>query len=132
MRNPDGVELGESMKKKLPKSAERRERERTGEETGVAEQMAAGVDPVARSAILARIRRAKGQVEGIERMIDSERNCADIVTQISAARASLLAVAKALLNDHMKRTHAQAVRSDAAAMDDMYQELVELLSRMVR
>ena len=122
------------MAQKRPKSTERRRKDRalSGGEKGVAEQMAAGVDPAARSATLARIRRAKGQVEGIERMIESERNCADIITQISAARASLLSVAKALLKDHMKRTHTLAARSDGQAMDEMYQELVDLLSRMVR
>lgn len=94
--------------------------------------LASGVDSEAKAAILVRLRRAKGQVAGIERMIENDRRCSEIMTQIIASRASLLAVAKALLKDHMQRTHTLARRNGDLAMDDMYQDLVDLLTKMAR
>ena len=59
--------------------------------------MADRVAPAAMAADLMQMRRAKGQVDGIQRMIEDGRYCADIIVQITAARASLQAVAKDLL-----------------------------------
>lgn len=90
------------------------------------------IDSAARAANILRVRRAKGQVEGIERMIEADRYCADIITQITAARASLQAVAKALLKSHMDACHAAASKNGGATVDRMYQELVGLASKMMR
>jgi DNA-binding FrmR family transcriptional regulator len=98
----------------------------------VADSTAAGSDPAAIAAILVQLRRAKGQVAGIERMVEGGRACAEIVTQIIAARASLLAVAKAALREHMRQNHASANRHGGMKMDAMYQELVDLLTKMAR
>lgn len=97
-----------------------------------AARLAMEIDPAARAANILRIRRAKGQVDGIERMIESDRYCADIITQITAARASLQAVAKALLESHLKACHNAAVSNGGAAADKMYQELVVLVSKMTK
>ncbi len=96
------------------------------------DRMAAGLDPAAKAANLIQLRRARGQVDGIERMIEGDRHCADIIVQITAARASLLAVAKDLLKVHLKATHAAAVNNGGAAADKMYQELVALVSNMAK
>lgn len=93
---------------------------------------AAGVDPAAKAAIVVRMRRVVGQTAGIERMIENDRECTEIMTQIIAARASLLAVAKTLLKDEMKVRHRNALKNGELAMDDMYQDLVDLLTKMVR
>ncbi len=92
----------------------------------------ADANPAATAAQVAQLRRAKGQVEGIERMIESGRYCADIIVQIIAARASLQAVAKVLLKDHLKACHAEAMKNGGATADEMYQELLELVSKMAR
>jgi DNA-binding FrmR family transcriptional regulator len=123
------------MAKKKP--AKKRSLRRSGQpspggERGLADRLAAGIDPAAKAAILTRLRRAKGQAAGIERMIENERECAEIITQIIAARASLMAVAKALLKDHMKRSHILASQSGEMEVDDMYQDLVDLLTKMAR
>lgn len=89
-------------------------------------------DADAKAAMLTRLRKAQGQAAGIERMIINDRDCAEIITQISATRASLLGVAKALLHEHMKRTHIQAIQEGDEVLDNMYQDLVDLLTRMVR
>jgi CsoR family transcriptional regulator, copper-sensing transcriptional repressor len=103
-----------------------------GGERGLTDRLAAGIDPTAKAAILTRLRRARGQTEGIERMVENDRECADIITQIIAARASLMAVAKALLTDHMKRSHLLASHNGEMELDDMYQEIVDLLTKMAR
>jgi DNA-binding FrmR family transcriptional regulator len=97
--------------------------------------MSVGADPAVRTAGLLQMKRIAGQVEGIRRMIEEDRYCADIIVQITAARASLQAVAKALLRDHLVACHHAAVRDggvQGAAADAMYQELVDLVSKMSR
>lgn len=94
--------------------------------------MAAWLDPEAKAAQLLQLRRTKGQLEGIENMIKEDRYCADIIIQITAARASLQSVAKSLLNRHLKACHTAATGNGGAALDEMYQELVELVSKMAR
>ncbi len=100
--------------------------------TSSADRHAAGVDPAARAANLLQLKRARGQVEGIERMIHDDRYCADIILQIAAARASLQVVAKSLLESHLKACHRAAVQNGSAASDAMYQELVQLVSKVAR
>ncbi len=95
-----------------------------------ADRLAAGIDPAARAANIRQLRRARGQVDGIERMIEEDRYCADIIVQITAARASLQVVAKSLLESHLKACHAQAVGNGGAVTDRMYQELVDLVAKM--
>jgi DNA-binding FrmR family transcriptional regulator len=95
-------------------------------------RMAAGSDPAAKTAHLVHMKRIKGQVEGIQRMIEEERYCADIIVQITAARASLQAVAKTLLAEHLKTCTLAAIRDGGRAADTMYQELVDLVSKMAR
>src|ERR1043165_1203316 len=74
----------------------------TGKKEDGSGRAAAVVDPAAKAANLLQMRRARGQVEGILRMIEDDRYCADIIIQITAARASLQAVAKDLLARHLK------------------------------
>ncbi len=94
------------------------------------DRLAAGIDPATRAANIRQLRRARGQVDGIERMIEADRYCADIIVQITAARASLQTVAKSLLESHLKTCHRLAVSNGGAAADKMYQELVELIAKM--
>lgn len=93
---------------------------------------AVGVVPAARAANLVQLRRARGQVDGVERMIEQDRYCADIIMQITAARASLQAVANSLLAAHLKACHRAAMNNGGAQADEMYQELVDLVSRMAK
>lgn len=95
-----------------------------------ADRTAAGLDPAAKAAYVRQLRRARGQVDGIERMIEQDRYCADIIVQITAARASLQVVAKDLLAAHLNACHRAAMNNGGAAADKMYQELVELVGKM--
>lgn len=98
----------------------------------LADRLASGIDPMARTANLLQLRRARGQVDGVERMIEEDRYCADIIVQITAARASLQAVAKSLLEAHLKSCHKAAMNNGGAAADAMYQELLGLVSTMTK
>jgi CsoR family transcriptional regulator, copper-sensing transcriptional repressor len=69
--------------------------------------------------LLARLRRVEGQVRGLQRMVDEDTYCIDVLTQISAVNAALRSVAVALLDDHLRH----CVR-DAAADDERSGEIV--------
>ncbi len=96
------------------------------------DRQAAGVIPAARAANMLQLRRARGQVDGVERMIMDDRYCADIIVQIIAVRASLQVVANSLLAAHLKNCHTAAITNGGAVADKMYQELVDLVSKMAK
>src|SRR6266571_3781117 len=72
---------------------------------------------------LARLSKIEGQVRGIARMVDDERYCIDVLTQINAVTAALQQVALGLLDDHMRHCVLNAARSGPA---DGEQKLAEL------
>lgn len=96
------------------------------------DRLAVGISPTARTANIAQLRRARGQIDGIERMIQDDRYCADIIIQITAARAALQVVANSLLAAHLKACHDKALGNGGAIADEMYQELVQLVSKMTK
>lgn len=65
-------------------------------------------------------------------MILADRSCVDVITQITAARAGLLVIAKALLSDHLLACHQEAVNNGTTKADEMYQELVDLVAKMAK
>jgi DNA-binding FrmR family transcriptional regulator len=94
---------------------------------------AAGVDPEAKHAIVSRLRRIEGQVRGLQKMVDEERYCADVLMQLSSAQEALRGVARALLENHLKHCATEAIRSaDPEKAEAMYQELMELVFRSTR
>jgi len=78
----------------------------------------------------ARLRRIEGQVRGIQKMIDEDRYCIDVLTQVNAARAALESVALQLLADHTEHCVAEAVRSGSGSKK--IRELNEAVERLVR
>ena len=79
-----------------------------------------------------RLSRIEGQVRGIERMIDEDQYCIDILTQISAATSALQGLALALLDDHMRHCVVQAARSDPQDLDTKLNEATAAITRLVR
>lgn len=80
--------------------------------------------------LLNRLRRIEGQVRGIERMVDDERYCIDVLTQISAVQAALEKVALGLLDDHAQHCVIGAETSEARAAKT--QELMGAVGRLMR
>jgi DNA-binding FrmR family transcriptional regulator len=93
---------------------------------------ALGVDPEIKTRNLKRLRRIEGQVRGLQRMVDEERYCADILTQISSVHEALRAVARELLRNHLKHCASAAIRTSDADAEAMYDELVELMYKHSR
>jgi DNA-binding FrmR family transcriptional regulator len=87
----------------------------------------------AKSSCLKRLGRIEGQVRGIARMVEEDRYCLDIVTQISAVRAALRRVEEEVLRDHMTHCVEQAIASgDAKEQRRRVAELIDVLARTQR
>jgi DNA-binding FrmR family transcriptional regulator len=89
--------------------------------------------PVRRSdkpQLLKRLNRVEGQVRGIARMVEEDRYCIDVLTQISAVRSALDAVALQLLRDHAHGCVRNAVRSGQG--DDAIDELLMVVEKFAR
>ena len=94
---------------------------------------AAGVDPDIKVRNLKRLRRVEGQVRGLQRMVEEERYCADILTQISSVHEALRSVGRELVRNHLKHCAATAIRGDnAQTAEDMYDEIIEMMYKHVR
>jgi DNA-binding FrmR family transcriptional regulator len=94
---------------------------------------AVAVDPALKAAALTRLRRIEGQVRGLQRMVEEERYCADVLTQVSSVHEALRGVARVLFRNHLEHCAASAIRSGHPEQTGaMYDELVELLYRNVR
>ena len=79
---------------------------------------------------LQRLKKIEGQVRGIVRMVEAERYCVDILTQLRAARAALRRVEDSVLQEHVEHCVAQAIRSgDAAEQRRKVEELLDVLVR---
>ena len=91
---------------------------------------AAAVDPEIKSAALTRLRRIEGQVRGLQRMVDEERYCPEILTQMASVQEALRAVARALMRNHLK--HCVASAHGSADAERVYNELLELIFRQSR
>lgn len=94
---------------------------------------ATAVDPEIKRRNLTRLRRIEGQVRGLQKMVDDDRYCADIMTQIASVHEALRAVSRELMRNHLKHCAADAIRSpDATEAESMYDELIDLMFRHVR
>ncbi|MEO6826027.1 MAG: metal-sensitive transcriptional regulator [Microbacteriaceae bacterium] len=85
-----------------------------------------------KSELLKRLRRAEGQVRGLQRMVEEDAYCIDILTQVSAATKALETVALLLLDDHLGHCVAEAVREGGAVADDKISEASAAIARLVR
>ena len=81
---------------------------------------------------LKRLRRIEGQVRGLQRMIDEDKYCIDILTQVSAATKALQSVALGLLEEHLSHCVAEAVAEGGETATDKVREASEAIARLVR
>jgi CsoR family transcriptional regulator, copper-sensing transcriptional repressor len=89
---------------------------------------AVGVDPEIKTGNLNRLRRIEGQVRGLQRMVEDDRYCADILTQVSSVQEALRGVRRELLRNHLKHCAAEAIRAEGDEAERMYDELVKLMA----
>ena len=84
-------------------------------------------------AVALRLKRIEGQVRGVLRMVEQDRYCVDVLTQIDAVRAALHKVEEQVLRDHVSHCVADAFASgDPVAQQHKVEELVETIGRMTR
>lgn len=82
--------------------------------------------------VLARLKRIEGQARGISRMVEEEKYCIDILTQISALTSALEAVAVGLLDDHLKHCVLDAARAGGPEAEAKLAEASAAIARLVR
>ena len=82
--------------------------------------------------VLARLRRIEGQVRAIEQMVEDDRYCIDVLTQISASTSALRSVALLLLDDHLNHCVRQAAADGGEVADEKLAEASDAIARLVR
>lgn len=82
--------------------------------------------------VLARLRRVEGQVRAIEQMVDDDKYCIDVLTQIAAANSALKSVALLLLDDHLNHCVRQASAEGGDVADEKLAEASAAIARLVR
>ena len=87
---------------------------------------------MAKEDYLKRLRRIEGQVRGLQRMVDNDDYCIDILTQVSAATKALEAVALGLLDDHLHHCMAHAAQDPTVDMEEKIAEASSAIARLVR
>ena len=93
---------------------------------------AVAVDPDAKDRNLKRLRRIEGQVRGLQQMVENDRYCADVMTQLSAVHEALRAVGRELMRNHLKHCATAALQGPPEQAEAMYDELVDLMARQGR
>jgi CsoR family transcriptional regulator, copper-sensing transcriptional repressor len=81
---------------------------------------------------LKRLRRIEGQIRGLQRMVDDDVYCIDILTQVSAGTKALQAFALSLLEEHLKHCVAAAVEKGGPEADAKVQEATAAIARLLR
>jgi len=93
---------------------------------------ALAVDPEIKSGNLTRLRRIEGQIRGLQKMVEDDRYCADVLTQISSVHEALRSVARELMRNHLKHCATAAIKAGDESANAMYDELVQLMHRHMR
>ncbi len=104
-----------------------------GCEMPAAGRKALAVDPEIKAANLRRLSRIEGQLRGIQRMVEEDRYCADILMQVSSAQEALRAVARGLMRNHLAHCASHAIRTGSDQQKQaMYDELLEMIYKNAR
>ena len=97
------------------------------------ERKAVRVDPETKTANLKRLRRIEGQIRGLQKMVEEDRYCADILVQIASVHEALRSVGKELMRNHLRHCVTHALRTgDAEVAEAMYDEILQMMSRNIR
>lgn len=88
------------------------------------------LDPEKKAEILSRLNRIEGQVRGLQRMVEDERYCADVLMQIASVQQALSGAGKVVMRNHLEHCITAALRSgDPKAAESAYDELMAMLYR---
>ncbi len=90
------------------------------------------VDPSRKEKNVKRLRRIEGQVRGLQKMVEADRYCADIMIQISSVSEALRSVGRELMRNHLRHCASAAIKSGGEDADAMYDELIDLIYKSGR
>jgi DNA-binding FrmR family transcriptional regulator len=93
---------------------------------------AVGVDADAKERNRKRLRRIEGQVRGLQKMVEEDRYCADVLTQISSVHEALRAVGRELMRNHLKHCVTAASNAGGDEASVVYDELVDMMYKHSR
>jgi DNA-binding FrmR family transcriptional regulator len=93
---------------------------------------ALGTDPEIKERNLTRLRRIEGQVRGLQKMVEEDRYCADIMMQISSVHEALRSVGRELMRNHLKHCATTSIQGGGQEAETMYDELIEMMYRHAR
>ncbi|MGH3184097.1 MAG: metal-sensitive transcriptional regulator [Streptosporangiaceae bacterium] len=90
------------------------------------------VDPARKAANLARLRRIEGQVRGLQRMVEADRYCADIIVQVASVQQALRGVARELMRNHLTHCAPGAIAKGGREAESMVGELLDVIYKHLR
>jgi len=94
---------------------------------------AAHVEPELKKKALARLKRIEGQVRGLQRMVEEERYCGDVLVQVASVHEALRGVGKLLMRNHLRHCVTDALQTgDEHSREAAYAEVLDLMYRHVR
>ena len=96
------------------------------------DRKAVAVDPDAKERNLKRLRRIEGQIRGIQKMVEEDRYCADILTQVAAVHEALRGVGRELMRNHLRHCASEAIQEGGTKAEAVYDELIELMYKNAR
>ena len=102
---------------------------KTQTQTHENDRQAIGVDASIKETNLNRLKRIEGQVRGVQRMVEEDRYCADILIQVTAIQKALKAVSKELVRNHLRHCVTHAAHAGGEGAQRVYDELVDLMYR---
>ena len=98
-----------------------------------ADRKAVRVDPETKASNIRRLKRIEGQVRGLQKMVEDDRYCPDIMIQVSAVQEALRTVGRSLMRNHLKHCTTHAIQHGTVdEADAVYDELVELIYKHSR
>src|SRR5216684_4248559 len=118
---------------RMPASSGRRHRANANCACDTSSRKAVAVDPRIKAANRHRLRRIEGQIRGLQKMVEDDRYCADIITQVASVQQALRGVARNLMRNHLHHCASKALRSRSKKDSQaMYDELLELIYAHLR
>ena len=91
------------------------------------------MDPEIKQSNMTRLRRIEGQIRGLQKMVEDERYCADIIVQIASVQEALRGVSRSLMQNHLRHCATESIRKGSAEeAAAQYDELLELIYRHLR
>jgi len=99
---------------------------------GHAPKRATAVTPETKAANIRRLRRLEGQIRGLQKMVEEDRYCPDIMVQISAAQEALRTVGRELMRSHLQHCVTKSVIEDPDQANPVFDELLELIYKHSR